>query len=211
MLNFAADKKSVILKASFEVFITYGFRKTSMDDIARAAGMSRPALYQSFKNKTDIFRALATHFCEVSLSKAETELKGKAGFDQRLMRAIEVSVIEMNAMMEKTPHGMELMAVNDEIAHDLEEIWTSRFVALLKDAFLDANDKGEINLAKVGITAHEVAQVFDHTMEGLRTRCMRGEKINDAIYTVVRFFAGALTAEPLPKTTDIKSAVAQIA
>ena len=88
MLNFATDKKSVILKASFEVFITYGFRKTSMDDIARAAGMSRPALYQSFKNKTDIFRALATHFCEVSLSKAKGELNCEAAFSQRLMRAI---------------------------------------------------------------------------------------------------------------------------
>ena len=30
-----------------------------MDDIAKQAGVSRPALYQLFKNKTDIFRALS--------------------------------------------------------------------------------------------------------------------------------------------------------
>ena len=60
MLDFPLDdgKRGAILKAAFEVFITYGFRKTSMDDIARAAGMSRPGLYQLFANKTDIFRAL---------------------------------------------------------------------------------------------------------------------------------------------------------
>ncbi|MEL6201396.1 MAG: helix-turn-helix domain-containing protein [Pseudomonadota bacterium] len=211
MLNFPTDKKGVILKASFEVFITYGFRKTSMDDIARAAGMSRPALYQFFKNKTDIFRALSARFCEVSLAKAEVELNTNSDFKQRLTRAIEVSVIEMNAMVEATPHGMELMAVNDEIAHDLEEVWNSRFTALLTRAFSEAQERGEIQLSLVNVTAQEAAQLFDHTMEGLRTRCMRGEKVNDAIYTTVRFFVGALTAQKASETEEFSPAVAQIA
>ncbi|MEO0544885.1 MAG: TetR/AcrR family transcriptional regulator [Pseudomonadota bacterium] len=211
MLNFPTDKKGVILKASFEVFITYGFRKTSMDDIARAAGMSRPALYQSFKNKTDIFRALVSRFCEVSLARAETELKTTAPFGERLMSAIKVSIIEMNGMVEKAPHGMELMAVNDEIAHDLEEIWNSQFAALLTNAFTEADKKGEIRLSALGVSAKEAAQVFDHAMEGLKARCTRGEKVNELIYSTVRFFAATLSADPISNTQTVKPSVVRIA
>lgn len=211
MLNFPADKKGMIVKAAFEVFITYGFRKTSMDDIAKAAGMSRPALYQSFKNKTDIFRALVSHFCEISLQKASAELSAPGEFRTRLTRAIEVSVIEMNSMVEATPHGMELMSVNDEIAHDLEEVWNQKFTALLADTFSRAEKDGEINLGRLGVSAEEAASVFDHAIEGLRTRCMRGEQINDAVMTAVRFFAGALAPHEVQGEKAIKVTVAQIA
>jgi AcrR family transcriptional regulator len=64
MLQTTPDKRGTILAAAFDVFINYGFRKTSMDDIARAAGMSRPALYQVFRNKTEIFRAASLSILE---------------------------------------------------------------------------------------------------------------------------------------------------
>lgn len=211
MIEFPDDKKGAILQASFEVFITYGFRKTSMDDIARAVGMSRPALYQSFKNKTDIFRALSGHFCEVSLGKAERQLRGHDDIATRLTRAIEVSVVAMNKMVESTPHGMELMSVNDEIAHDLEEIWDKRFTTILADAFSKADKAGEIDLSEIGMTAQDVADVFFHAMEGLRARCMRGEKVTDAIYTTVRFFASVLSNSAASGPAPLKPAVAQIA
>ena len=37
-----------------EVFSNYGFRKTSMSDLAEAAGVSRQTLYNRFKSKEDI-------------------------------------------------------------------------------------------------------------------------------------------------------------
>ena len=55
-------KQQAILEAAWMAFSTYGFRKTSMDDIAKGAGMSRPALYLHFKNKDAIFRALVTAY-----------------------------------------------------------------------------------------------------------------------------------------------------
>ena len=56
-----------ILEAAFGVFATYGFRRTSMDDIAKAAGMSRSALYLHYRNKEDIFRSLTQRFMEKAL------------------------------------------------------------------------------------------------------------------------------------------------
>ncbi|MDJ1132283.1 TetR/AcrR family transcriptional regulator [Streptomyces iconiensis] len=46
-----------IADAAVPVFLRYGLRKTSMDDLAAAAGLSRQGLYLHFRNKQQIFHA----------------------------------------------------------------------------------------------------------------------------------------------------------
>jgi AcrR family transcriptional regulator len=51
------EKLERILDAALDQFAAYGFSRTPMADIAKAAKMSRPALYLHFRNKEEIFRA----------------------------------------------------------------------------------------------------------------------------------------------------------
>ncbi|TIY03824.1 MAG: helix-turn-helix transcriptional regulator, partial [Mesorhizobium sp.] len=80
-------KRARILEGALKVFLAYGFARTTMDDIARAADMSRPALYLQFKNKTDIYRAIALMLLSRSLEQAKTALAGEEPFAERTMRA----------------------------------------------------------------------------------------------------------------------------
>lgn len=48
-----------ILRASMELFQTYGFDKTTMENIAEAAGKGKSTLYYYFKKKEDVFYAVA--------------------------------------------------------------------------------------------------------------------------------------------------------
>jgi AcrR family transcriptional regulator len=50
-----SDRRSTILAAAGAAFIRYGFRKTSMDDVARSAGLSRQSLYAYFPTKEALF------------------------------------------------------------------------------------------------------------------------------------------------------------
>ena len=43
--------KNSILKKSGELFLTYGFKSVTMDDIANKMGISKKTIYQHFKNK----------------------------------------------------------------------------------------------------------------------------------------------------------------
>lgn len=54
-------RRDRILDAAGETFIRYGFRKTSMDDVARAAGISRQSLYAYFPTKEALFRDVVEH------------------------------------------------------------------------------------------------------------------------------------------------------
>lgn len=49
------EKEIKILESAREYFFRYGYKKTSMDDIAEAAGVAKGSLYNYFKNKEDLF------------------------------------------------------------------------------------------------------------------------------------------------------------
>jgi TetR/AcrR family transcriptional regulator len=48
------EKQELILEAALDVFSQYGFRGSTIDQIAEAAGMSKPNLLYYFKSKEDI-------------------------------------------------------------------------------------------------------------------------------------------------------------
>lgn len=51
-------RRAAILAAAFETLCRFGYRRTTMEDIARASGLSRASLYLHFSNKQDISRSL---------------------------------------------------------------------------------------------------------------------------------------------------------
>jgi AcrR family transcriptional regulator len=65
---------SAVLDAAVGVFARFGYRKTSMEDVARAAGVSRQGLYLSFANKEELFRRAVEHSLSSQLACAITEL-----------------------------------------------------------------------------------------------------------------------------------------
>lgn len=54
----AAATREALLDAAEEVFLEKGVARTSLEQIARHADMTRGAVYWHFKNKADLFRAL---------------------------------------------------------------------------------------------------------------------------------------------------------
>jgi AcrR family transcriptional regulator len=54
----AADRRKQLLDVALEVFARSGYHETSMNDVAEAAGVTKPVLYQHFESKRDLFQAL---------------------------------------------------------------------------------------------------------------------------------------------------------
>jgi len=52
------ELKEHILKKSFELFMRYGIKSVTMDDIARELGMSKKTLYQYVDNKADLIQQI---------------------------------------------------------------------------------------------------------------------------------------------------------
>ena len=88
----APARREQILDVSVQVFARNGFHSTSMNDVADAAGVTKPVLYQHFDSKQDLYLALleeaglrlrnavAKGVASASNGKEMTELGFKAYF-----------------------------------------------------------------------------------------------------------------------------------
>ncbi|MEP9371866.1 TetR family transcriptional regulator C-terminal domain-containing protein [Mesorhizobium sp. KR1-2] len=61
-------KRELILEAALDVFSTHGFRGSTIDQIAEAAGMSKPNLLYYFRRKEDIHEALMERLLDTWLA-----------------------------------------------------------------------------------------------------------------------------------------------
>jgi TetR/AcrR family transcriptional regulator len=61
------EKQDVILEAALDVFSREGFRGATIDQIAEAAGMSKPNLLYYFPRKEEIYKRLMTSMLDVWL------------------------------------------------------------------------------------------------------------------------------------------------
>mgnify|MGYP003671804249 CR=1 FL=1 len=53
-------EEKIIIKST-ELFLNYGFKSVTMDDIANALGISKKTIYVYFKNKTKLVEAVSLH------------------------------------------------------------------------------------------------------------------------------------------------------
>ncbi len=52
------ERKEKIIKVARDLIAHYGFRKTTMEDIAKASGIAKATLYHYFRSKEDILREI---------------------------------------------------------------------------------------------------------------------------------------------------------
>ena len=75
----AAERRQQLLDVALEVFSREGFHQTSMNDIAEAAGVTKPVLYQHFGSKRELFAELLREVGDrmgVAIGKATAEAAG---------------------------------------------------------------------------------------------------------------------------------------
>ena len=66
--------KEELLASISELFLKYGLRSTSMDDIATHLKISKKTLYQQFTNKDDVVEQVMLYRRRVRIKNANTEV-----------------------------------------------------------------------------------------------------------------------------------------
>ena len=164
------EKRRRIVHGAMTVFHAYGFARTTMDDIARAAGMSRPALYLVFRNKTDIFRAGAALLLEQSLAIAARVLQGEGGFADRLLRSIDEGILAMMRDVASSPHGGELLDLKHSIGADVALSWRQDLALLVVRAIDAEAARRRVDLAARNLSAQALADMMLDGLEGAKAR-----------------------------------------
>ena len=158
-------RQKAILDSAWRAFSTYGFRKTSMDDIARGAGMSRPAVYLHYKNKEAIFRSLVELFYQEKTAAVAECLSGAGSVSELLGRAMAAQSEGIAALL-ASPHGMELLDAGSSTAPDIVSAGEARLRDIYADWLTREAEKGRIRLPG---PAQGVAGVITSALKGIKT------------------------------------------
>jgi len=164
------SRRRAIMAAAFGAFMRYGFNRVTMDDIAREAGISRPALYRDFRNKGDIYAAIAHAMLDETAAAAEAVLSGDGSLEERLARAVEVGIVDRLAEISRSSHGAEILERKFELTQDAISGWHDRVAAALARAIeADAQRRG-VDLSLRGLDAAALADALLDGLDGMKHR-----------------------------------------
>lgn len=190
----AAATRARILAAALTRFSRYGFRRTSMEDIATEAGVSRAGLYLQFRNKEEIFRSLATDLQEDALTRVATVLRAEAPLADALRAAFEARSLRFIEIANQSPHGGELLDETSRLCGDLAAETQCRFRTLLAGLFRRASRSGEIDLAAVGLGAADAADLVCRAVAGLKGPDVTADAYRTRLAALVRVLVAGMTA-----------------
>lgn len=105
------ERQVAILDAALGAFSNYGVAKTTMADIAEAAGVSRPALYQYFEDKEDILVAVLVRVMGTAADNAIAQLAAPGPLEQQLDGFLQRWFGDLVAQLRTTTHGIDLVEI----------------------------------------------------------------------------------------------------
>jgi AcrR family transcriptional regulator len=82
-------RREQLLGAAQEVFVAQGYHAAAMDDIADAAGVSKPVLYQHFPGKLDLYVALLDQHADAMVRAVRAALDSTTDNKLRVEATIE--------------------------------------------------------------------------------------------------------------------------
>ncbi|HUP85346.1 MAG TPA: TetR/AcrR family transcriptional regulator [Acidimicrobiales bacterium] len=150
----AARRRRQLLDVALERFASGGFHATSMEDIAEAAGVTKPVLYQHFRSKRKLYLELLD---DVGSRLMEAIAKATAGADGP-RRQVEAGFAAYVGFMTERPQAFPLLfgsgARRDpEFADAVKRVEESiaEAVAALIDADVDDDHRRTLAAAIVGM------------------------------------------------------------
>lgn len=83
-----------VLDAALDRFLTFGIRRTSMDDVATAAGVGRATVYRRFGNRDGLIRAVVLRELYAFLSRVDAPVEAIEDPQERFVEGFVATIRE---------------------------------------------------------------------------------------------------------------------
>lgn len=141
-------KRQAVLRSAYDVFTRYGYTRTTMGDLAEAAGMSRPALYLVFPNKEDLFDAVISWAGKHALQQLQAEIDQQADTEQKLVCACIGYVTGQYKIAQTYPDASDFydprFKASARIYQQFQQLLTTIFAEHAGRADITAEDRARV-------------------------------------------------------------------
>jgi len=112
------ERPRELLEAALDVFAQHGYRKTRLDDVAEAAGVTKGAIYHYFDTKEELLLGVIEHHQALAFGRVEDVLH-----DKTLSAATRIQLVVRRIFSGGTPRGRRLLALLlGGIEHEVPEV-----------------------------------------------------------------------------------------
>jgi len=209
-----APPQDRILDAAMRVFRRHGFRRSSIEQAAEEAGLTRQALYHHFASKEALFRAVLERLYEQALA---AEIAAAKAAEEAGLALADILVAEIGARMQSllaslkdSPHTEELFSEHLAQARDLYQSYASRFTEEIATTIARVCRKRKLNLAS-GVSVRELARCVEMAVHGTKSVYPSMQPVDaflKQLETMLRMLiAGAMApeAKKSPRKTGVRT------
>ena len=190
----SANRLNAILDAAHQTFAAYGFKRTVMDDIARAAGMARTALYLHFRSKEDIFRSLGQYYYDTAAASVSAALSAGHPPAQALAAAFVAQGGEIAQALLSSPHGAEFTDIKTAHSADIMRAGEARLVGIYADWLTAEAAAGRVSLQDFGGDARALAATILAALHGMKAGAADYPAYAASVARLAALFGRALAA-----------------
>jgi AcrR family transcriptional regulator len=145
-----------ILDAAFEQFRLLGIRRSSMEDVARRAGVGRVTIYRRFESKDRLVQILLLRECQRAIAEIDMLTAGVADVEERIVETF------LAAMRIVRPHPLilGLLQTEPDMVLPLLTVRANMGLALGRAYVTQQIERARKDLGLPGTDAEQVAEMF---------------------------------------------------
>ncbi len=181
----AGRKRESIVTAATAVFLRYGQARTTMNDVAAEARISRPALYLVFPRKEDIFAAVMERLIQDKLRQYREALPRMWTLKQKLHFCCEQWAGVGYDMTKAHPDARDMFNLDFAPVREMYAVLEAFWADLLRDA---------VTGSKLKTTPEELARLLIFSMRGFRDIAKDGAHMRRLIALQVDVVLASLNA-----------------
>lgn len=167
--------RAAILDSARELFARFGYKKTTMEDIAQSLGKGKSSLYYYFKNKEEIFQAVVDWEGEILFSKLRQIVHSSDAADAKMRLYVQVRMENIRelqnyhiAIKEDMGGGLDFL---DHIKGKYEKTEIEMIQAIMEEGL----EKNLFQLKNTNIAAVAIATA----LKGLETPLFKSMNLNN--------------------------------
>lgn len=135
-----------IIAASKDVFTHLGYNDVTMANIATAANMGRSSLYYYFKNKEEVFIAVAAYEFNMILEQAQTKIKASHDFYDNFLAFNKERLTLLSNLKNESQSILNDMRQNYNILYALRNITFEKEFEIYKQMLIWGMRRNEISI-----------------------------------------------------------------
>jgi AcrR family transcriptional regulator len=200
-----------ILAAAMTVFRRHGFRRSSIEQAAEAAGLTRQALYHHFDSKEALFRAVIEQLYQSALAAeiaaADAREKEAGSLADIVVAQITARLTHLIASLDGSPHVEELFSEHLVQSRDLYQKYAGRYAEQGVATIERVRRKQRLVL---GIAPGELWRLIEMAVNGTKSAYPKMQPLDaflgDLEIMLRTLIAGAIGAAPKLRSAKPKPA-----